>query len=1108
MPPDPAQANRIADQALALAGDARVAFLQDACGGDTQLLAAVHALVQTKNEDLAAADTIVPAAETPAGTAHRHPSKIAHFTIRREIGSGGMGTVYEGVQDNPRRKVAIKVMRSGVTSRTAQRRFEFESQVLARLHHQGIAQIYEAGTWDDGSGGVPWFAMEYIGAAKTLTEYANRRNMGTRDRLQLFTKVCDAVSHGHQKGIIHRDLKPGNILVDANGQPKVIDFGVARATDSDMAVTTLQTDVGQLLGTVQYMSPEQCEADPDILDTRSDVYSLGVILYELLCDALPYDLNNVPVFEAARVIRERAPSRPSTIDRTLRGDVETIVMKALQKERDQRYQSAHELQRDIQRYLDNEPIEARPPSITYQLKVFAKRNRVLFASAAVISLILVAATVVSTTMAVRAMHSADVAREAEARMTEELHRQKLHQAFLMHVLALPTPRYAQGRDMTAGDILEAAGNDIDAWYAGFEDVQGSPELAEEMHVLIGNYLVELGQVEAAEQHLLPALASQEDRLGRDHWKTMHTLMAIAQLRLSQGEMKEADAISAEVEVWARAHMGPISTELLVYRLEIIDYLTRYEGSIPLAEEILARLEQVQFDLANNGFTQEEIELRVKGRLAKILLVTWQFEQDPEAQQQKIERGTNLLEEVIERGTASPDMGSLHPVTLDSRAMKAMWMWARGTGTQAAFNDAIEESRRVLGEKSMFTMELLRIKGSVLYTKQQFDESTQILREVIETMEGTISQEHPLFQEVQMYLGRSLARSQNYEEAEVLLRKANEVLSGRLESDHVDLIMTRGLLGMCLCSRGMFDEGLPLMETFINQVEDLVGPTHRETMIIRFLIPVMYFENGVHDEAFERMESFLAYADSLLPADDPRLVKWRTEYGDMFRDTGNYEQARDVYEQAMEEARVSLPIGNASRWSALADLLAARIHAGDIDGAMALNDEILGDARSTEPPDPGRFAWGLDGRLGILEAMDTADGLDLTSQALPSWQRVDEVDQLLQDAITQWWDDAELMNLLAWGMATEFDGDRVRERYPNQILHVAQRACELTHHEDANNLDTLARVYFIRGDLEQALALQEQAVELPSEATLLESLQETLLEYREALKGNRQAAGAP
>ena len=551
MPDRGKQVRSIAEQALCLDGPARAEFLQSSCGTDEALLSEVQALISDAEsagsfmEEPPNAPTII--SDSAPKTSSNHPTKIAHFTIRRVIGSGGMGTVYEGVQDNPRRKVAIKVMRSGVTSRTAQRRFEFESQVLARLHHQGIAQIYEAGTWDDGTGGVPWFAMEYIAGAKTLIDYANARKLGTRERLELFTRICDAVSHGHQKGIIHRDLKPGNILVDANGQPKVIDFGVARATDSDMAVTTLQTDVGQLLGTVQYMSPEQCEADPDILDTRSDVYSLGVLLYELLCDALPYDLESVPVFEAARVIREKAPNRPSTIDRTLRGDVETIVMKALQKDRKLRYQSAHELQRDIQRYLDNEPIEARPPSITYQLKVFARRNRGLFVSAAAIAAILVAATVVSISMAVHATRSATEARAAETGAMA-------NQGFMMHVLAIQTPSIAQGRELTPEDLLLIAGDDINEWF------ESAPEYIPDQHILIGNFMVRMGMFDEAEKHLLPYVDRIEEQHGRDHWKMQFALMTIAQMRFGQGHPREALQLSGDVEEWVRQGGDPLGTD--------------------------------------------------------------------------------------------------------------------------------------------------------------------------------------------------------------------------------------------------------------------------------------------------------------------------------------------------------------------------------------------------------------------------------------------------------------------------------------------------------------------------------------------------------------------
>ena len=314
-------------------------------------------------------------------------TKIGSCTLKRIIGSGGMGTVYEAMQEQPRRRVALKMMKRGITSRSATRRFEFESQTLARLKHTGVAQIYEAGTHDDGSGGTPYFVMEYISNAKSITDYANGKKLGTRDRLKIFSKVCDAVQHGHLKGIVHRDLKPGNILVDTTGQPKIIDFGVARSTDSDMAVTTLQTDVGQLIGTLQYMSPEQCDADPSDIDIRSDVYALGIILYELLAGRPPYDLRQLAIHEAVRIIREEEPAKLSTIEKRLRGDVETIAMKALEKDRSRRYQSATALEQDILNYLSDKPISARPPSTADHLVRLIKKYKVAVLCVSVIILI-------------------------------------------------------------------------------------------------------------------------------------------------------------------------------------------------------------------------------------------------------------------------------------------------------------------------------------------------------------------------------------------------------------------------------------------------------------------------------------------------------------------------------------------------------------------------------------------------------------------------------------------------------------------------------------------------------------------------------------------------
>jgi serine/threonine protein kinase len=321
-------------------------------------------MLLTPQQAKSLADRFLNGPDPAPGAADAAPpaETIGNYRILHRIASGGMGTVYEAEQEHPHRTVALKVMKRGIASRSALRRFEYEAEILGRLRHPGIAQIYEAGTHDEGSGGVPFFAMEYVPNARNIIEYANAEGLSVRARLELLARVCDAVHHGHQKGVIHRDLKPGNILVDETGRPKVIDFGVARATDADLALTTIQTSVGELLGTLQYMSPEQCEANPDELDTRTDVYSLGVLLYELLCDQPPYDVSNTPLPKATRIIQEQEAVRPSVITRVCRGDLEAITLKALEKRPESRYQSAADLARDIRHHLNGEPTEARPPT--------------------------------------------------------------------------------------------------------------------------------------------------------------------------------------------------------------------------------------------------------------------------------------------------------------------------------------------------------------------------------------------------------------------------------------------------------------------------------------------------------------------------------------------------------------------------------------------------------------------------------------------------------------------------------------------------------------------------------------------------------------------------
>jgi len=301
---------------------------------------------------------------------------LGGFQIERLLGRGGMGSVFVAVQDRPRRSVALKIIRRGLATPSLLRRFEHEAEILGRLHHPGIAQIYEAGMAAASPGEIPrpFIAMELVNGPP-LNTYAEINKLSTRDRLELLAKVCDAVNHAHLRGVIHRDLKPGNLLVDERGQPKVLDFGVARAADSDLRVTTMQTSVGQLIGTLPYMSPEQVLADPSEVDTRSDVYALGVVLYQLLTGRLPLDFGSRSIPEAARLIKEEAPTKLSHVSKVFRGEIDTIVSKALEKDKARRYQSAAALADDIRRFLRGEPIHAREDSALYVLRKHLNRYR-------------------------------------------------------------------------------------------------------------------------------------------------------------------------------------------------------------------------------------------------------------------------------------------------------------------------------------------------------------------------------------------------------------------------------------------------------------------------------------------------------------------------------------------------------------------------------------------------------------------------------------------------------------------------------------------------------------------------------------------------------------
>jgi WD40 repeat protein/predicted Ser/Thr protein kinase len=466
-------------QAVDLPREDRIAFLDDACVGGPELRAELNDLLnydedtegREHEESFLKSPILRPDLTTPSdgqiarrGEERSLPTRIGRYRIVRWHGERGMATVYEAEQDSPRRTVALKVIRSGFPTREMDYRFQHEAQILARLQHIGIAQVYEADMSEDGH---PFFAMEFIRGVP-LDEFVRSRGLGASECLELLAQVCDAVQHAHDRGVVHRDLKPVNVLVDASGQPKILDFGVARVTDADLRTTLSQTRTGQLLGTLSYMSPEQLSAQPSVLDARSDVYALGVKIFELLAHRLPYQLDELPVHEVARVIGQQEPSRLGSIDRRYRGDLEVIVAKALEKKKTARYASAADLASDIRRYLRGEPIRARKVSTAERSWRWARRNSVVALLACALSTVLLLATggslltarrIARAALEERALREeADSARDAAAARE----RAERWERYRSSIAAASAAQQLQNSS-TGGQALEAAPEEHRNW---------------------------------------------------------------------------------------------------------------------------------------------------------------------------------------------------------------------------------------------------------------------------------------------------------------------------------------------------------------------------------------------------------------------------------------------------------------------------------------------------------------------------------------------------------------------------------------------------------------------------------------------------------------------
>jgi tetratricopeptide (TPR) repeat protein/predicted Ser/Thr protein kinase len=693
--------------------------------------------------------TLASVGPQPATVAAKVPSTIGSYRIIRLLGEGGMGAVYEAEQDQPRRRVALKVIKTAWADRELLRRFELESQTLGRLHHPGIAQIYEAGAAETGFGSQPFFAMEII-HGKPLIEYAEAKHLNTRQRLALMIQICEAVEHAHQRGIIHRDLKPGNILVEESGQPKILDFGLARVTDGDMQATR-QTDMGQLLGTLAYMSPEQVTADPLALDARSDVYALGVILYELLAGRLPYEVSR-HVYEVVKTIQQVDPKPLSSINREYRGDIETIAAKALEKDKTRRYGSAAELVADIRRYLEDRPIAAKPASTSYQLRKFARRNKVLVTGTLAVFLTLVVGVVVSTWQAVRA-------RRAEVRAQAETATAQAVVDFLQNDLLAQAsankqagPKTKPDPDLKVRTALDRAAERIEGKFAK------QPEVEAEIRQTIGQTYNDLGLYPEARKQLEQALTLRRRVLGPDNPKTIETMLSLGLTALVQDKYAEAEEIDNRALEISRRVLGPENpvtlkcTSAMVKLYLAQDKAAQTEALAKQALEMSRRVlgpehpdtlhaaGNLAASYAGQGkYAQDaallvpvlEISRRVLGSehpetLYYMRCLSYAYVmQGKEAQADEIDQ---QLLQILRR-----DLGPEHPDTLTAMYNVTAGDLREGKNAEAAklASDALEIKRRIFGPEDRRTLNSMRQLAKAYQGQGRYAEAEELDAKVLE-----------------------------------------------------------------------------------------------------------------------------------------------------------------------------------------------------------------------------------------------------------------------------------------------------------------------------------------------------------------------------------------
>ncbi len=917
---------RLFDKASDLALPQRETWLaaQDA---PTDVIAEVRALLAMSDPTASHAPHISPLTEVAkqyrershAGAEVPLPATVGPYRVLSVLGQGGMGVVYLAQQTRPERMVALKVVRPGYTSAKHLKRFEYEAEVLGRLLHPGIAQIYEAGTADLGAGLQPFFAMEYVDGIP-LTRYAQEHALDPRERLALFTRVCDAVEHAHQKGVIHRDLKPANILVTSDGQPKVLDFGVARTTDSDLQAT-MQTDIGQLVGTLPYMSPEQVSGKPEELDTRSDVYALGVILYELLAGRPPYSVENHLVLDAARIIREEEPTRLSSIDRALRGDIETIVGHALEKDPNRRYPTASALGADIGRFLGDQPISARPVSAWYQIERFSKRNRGLVIAATAGGVTLICGLIGTSIMLERAI-SAESSLTSQLSETDKARTSaELVAEFMSETLQGAGPSVALGRDVTMlKEMMDQAAARIENG-----DLTHAPEAELTLRGTVGSTYRELALYEEATRMLEPAVGMARSLHPNGHATVVVALSNAALLLHDRGDLQQAEEHYRE-SLRVTERLFPGDSIERANALSNLATVLQDQGELAAAESNSRESLEITQRLSRGDSLEVAIGLN---NVASILQARGELKSAESFFRTALAMAKRLFP-------------GDHPQVASGLNNLSVLLQEQGDldGAEPLARESMEMFRRLYSSDSPEVAAGLNNLASLLKERHDLESATAMYREALAIMRRVYSRDHARVATGLQNLAFVLELQGQIGEAEALYNESLEMYRRLYSGDHADIADALNNLALLHHRDGDLQQAESLYRESLEMNKRLVEGDDGDVANVMGNLAALLQQRGDFAAAEFLSRESLDMQQRLVPGDSLDLSNGLNNLAALSQARGDVGAAESLYRQSLEMAKRLFPEGHTQTAIALTNLASLLSERGDVAGAEGLCREAF------------------------------------------------------------------------------------------------------------------------------------------------------------------------